>query len=388
MENLKMIQEYLDGTLNDTYQQELFRYLADDALFRDDFNGYVDMKTRLSEYSASASPPEKLTGGIFSALGYSTQLQPESPSSTGPTPVKSSLLKKAGRISSYLAVAVFAWLAASFFLKESGQQDKSFKMAGLTNVQAGDLMENPLNNNSDISTVSINAEAYVHRNSMQPVFNINLKPDYRNTVQIQPFFDPGLTQSIDNKMVEPVKQNPASIPLTLPVLPGPASGQSPHAGLEFNLCSSMSRSFPEIPLPSQISPSISAFNITGYYNLDENHSLGISFGREAFGQEFLEHRDGKPYMIRQNPMLWWYGLAYKYEPDINIFGFIRPYGSMFLGHGTVGPLGRIGLGIILYPDSPVSLLAGFEGSVLAYPVENTFYFTKKAGLNFGIGLNY
>jgi hypothetical protein len=150
-------------------------------------------------------------------------------------------------------------------------------------------------------------------------------------------------------------------------------------------------SSPSSTLPSQTDPYLLNMRGSIFYLADENHSIGIEAGREAFAQRFSQPLAfGTTAHYEQNPIAWWVTAAYRYQsgeltPIPGLRGFIQ---TNIGGALELGPLGRGILGL-QYDIAPGLLFqVGAEGSVLIYKLDKTYFTTRKVGLMYGLSMQF
>jgi hypothetical protein len=146
--------------------------------------------------------------------------------------------------------------------------------------------------------------------------------------------------------------------------------------------------YPNVVLNNS-SPIQYTYNITAYYAINENHKLGVSYGKEQFPQQFNRNIDGKNYQQIQNPYLNYYGVDYKYIPtEIFSQSYVLPYINLLGGATSVGPLAKLQLGGEISIFKRLALTAGIENSLLFYNVDNIIYSTNKVNFVYGINLKF
>jgi hypothetical protein len=144
-----------------------------------------------------------------------------------------------------------------------------------------------------------------------------------------------------------------------------------------------------VDVPSQSNPWFNNMAVGASYNLKKNHEIGAEVGQEAFPQKFERKLYGDDLTYYQNPILFWYGVTYKYSlKQIFVPNVFYPYFQVMGGFTKVGPLGRAQIGLSYSPDKRVTFNLGLEGTALWYNVQKAVYDTKKIGLTYGISISY
>ncbi len=91
---------------------------------------------------------------------------------------------------------------------------------------------------------------------------------------------------------------------------------------------------------------------------------------------------------RVDPTVEWVGVSYRVKGrEIALLDEVRPIAQGTFGLSTVGPLGRLSLGLSWKPDDRVSLTAGVEGRALFYQHENSWYSSQQIGLEYGVEID-
>ncbi|MBR9977646.1 MAG: hypothetical protein KFH87_06110, partial [Bacteroidetes bacterium] len=90
----------------------------------------------------------------------------------------------------------------------------------------------------------------------------------------------------------------------------------------------------------------------------------------------------------QNLLTSWILAGYRHRfGPVRSLGSVEPYLSTGFGATVQAwPLMRAGVGIMYMPDRKVRFHLGIEGSVLAFPYQEKWFTSKRAGLTYGISL--
>ncbi|MDQ1267092.1 MAG: hypothetical protein QG635_2245 [Bacteroidota bacterium] len=149
-----------------------------------------------------------------------------------------------------------------------------------------------------------------------------------------------------------------------------------------------SNSVQDVGLPTNSDSWLRNFGIGAYYKLSPSHSIGIEFGNESFSQQFITTQSGKPDNFRQNPNLFWYGIAYRFTIRDMFGDIIQPFGQLFAGSAEVGALVKPELGMNLRLYQNVSMSAALHWGILIYNVEGNYYNSEKFGLTWGLNYSF
>jgi hypothetical protein len=146
-------------------------------------------------------------------------------------------------------------------------------------------------------------------------------------------------------------------------------------------------SFPNVTIGSRSQPWMENMSVALYYS-DEQDDFGLEFGQEAFSQHYHGVEYGKVVRYEQNLLTSWLlaGYRHRFEPW-RMFGSVEPYFSAGFGSTMQAwPLARAGAGFMYMPDRRVRFQIGLEGTLLAYPYQDTWFTSKRAGLTYGISV--
>lgn len=169
------------------------------------------------------------------------------------------------------------------------------------------------------------------------------------------------------------------------------------------------QSFPDVNVQHNSHKVFENMAISTVYKVTEHHAVGVEYGRENFGQEYLRTRqtptvrladlsimDVTPVpremtvlLTRDNRMLDVVGAVWKLSlPEYGMFGMVYPFMRTFVGATKVGPLGKVRVGLEMFPSNNSMLNVGVEGGMLRYSVENAAYYTSKLNLTFGVAVGF
>lgn len=127
--------------------------------------------------------------------------------------------------------------------------------------------------------------------------------------------------------------------------------------------------------------------VGGYYELDENHAVGIEVGRESLFQSYTQSSNGITTRYEQNYLASWVTGVYQYSlVDLRPLG-VQPFARVGLGAVATGPVGRGMIGA-RYPIGPVSMMAGAEGTYFLYRYGGEWLSTKKIGITVGASVHF
>lgn len=146
-------------------------------------------------------------------------------------------------------------------------------------------------------------------------------------------------------------------------------------------------SFPNVTIGSRSQPWMENMAVALYYS-NEQDDFGLEFGQEPFSQHYHGVEYGKAVRYEQNLLTSWLlaGYRHRFEPW-RMLGSVEPYFSAGFGSTMQAwPLARAGAGFMYMPDRRVRFQIGLEGTLLAYPYQDTWFTSKRAGLTYGISV--
>jgi hypothetical protein len=166
----------------------------------------------------------------------------------------------------------------------------------------------------------------------------------------------------------------------------PAGSTGHLSGLSFELRGFSTATFPSVTVASGSNPWMSDMGIALYYGTGQD-AFGAEFGEEPWAQTYNGIENGKAVRYEQNLMTSWFTANYRHTfEELGQSGF-EPYASAGVGVTFQRwPLMRAGLGLMYTADRRVRFHAGIDGSVLAYPFQETWFSSRKLGLTYGISV--
>ncbi len=420
----KLIHDYLDGELDPIQQDGLFSRIAVDSDVKTEFNQQMKLHVITRNDMGTISPPLQSTNAIFSALGFSipsSQFSGTAGVASGASAgIGTALMLGAKKyfpyaITTILATAITALIFFYFFDKYFATKDDmaSAKHSQIPVVASYDRQPSPVVSSPQNAVLTKREVERLFvktlRETIENMFSSSVPPmiasieqskeqnpinqgnEYRNISK-----SGNRINSLDNSLFagkskdEQIKYS-NYLPVTYALSPfSNFREQQDETRVGFELRNINSKSDQNVSsLPSGSKPWFSNMGAALIYQINNNHSIGVSIGQEQYGQNFTRLTDGVVYSFKQNPMLFWYGLTYKLTlPELLYANVIYPYATVVIGGTTVGPLGRIQAGLTYQPDKRVSFTLGAEASALYYNVQNNIYSSKKLGFTYGIGIHY
>lgn len=146
-------------------------------------------------------------------------------------------------------------------------------------------------------------------------------------------------------------------------------------------------SFPNATIGTRSNPWMENMAVAVYYS-EEQDDFGLEYGQEPFSQHYSGVENGKAVRYEQNLLASWIlaGYRHRFAPWRSL-GSIEPYIATSLGSTfEAWPLARASMGVMYMPDRRVRFHLGLEGSMLAYPYQDKWFNSKRAGLTYGISI--
>ncbi len=189
----------------------------------------------------------------------------------------------------------------------------------------------------------------------------------------------------------------------------PIPGTSVLSNLVVELRQQYGRSYPEVDLPHNSHKVFENMALNIVYKATDHHAFGFEYGREDFGQVYdrtmlvQQYRVPDPNLVqvgsipppstvseyRENRMLDVFGAVWKLSlPEYGILGSVYPYMRTFVGATKQGPLGKVRIGLEMYPSNFSMFNVGIEGGMLRYSVEQSAYYSAKLNYSFGVAVGF
>lgn len=433
MSQKKLLYDYLDGALSSDAEQELFSELASDSSLRSDLNSFRKLDEMTHDDMKSIVTPSAATNEVFSRLGFKIP-------SSGYTPNKASsfsaLRKKYGYIA--LLLLLFGFIGVGSYIAFNYNQLKSnleasklelFKMNksnAMLSQQLDEISELNIaqkeHYEKQIAFLSSTAISSDSRNS------INAADEYSSgshSVSPQSMFDfidenvlientQSIASSRDNRnriistqkaffgggdtelMIMPIIRNSSDafkfeqidLSEVQTLLAGSDSRIAPQKYMIFvegytSLADNTNISNTE----RAMTLNNTAFGLS--YKLSPSHAFGIVLGFENYPQVFNRKVEGLDVVQTQNPVLFYYGVNYRFSPkDWLLKDIVYPYMNVFTGATSIGAIMRSQAGIEWKVYANFAIYAGIDYNLLLYNYDSVIYDTQKTGLKSGISIGF
>ncbi len=422
----KLIHEYLDGDLSPEKEDLLFSGLATSSEFRQEFNSQVKLQIIAQNDMRNISPPLASTSAIFSTLGFSMPSANYLTMHRAPKSQKYHFFNRAftslknimpNLLTTFIASAITGLIlylllngsfssrmgtlasdikssipVSSFVETTPSAQQSTNQQQDLTwlHDEIDGLKKQLRNNNSYWSNqFSLLAQTIAAGESQQE--NPAQDSQLASNDQTIPFNSYTTLQDFRPPRNE---QLTAGFGTSINYTPIPNNIQVPQDGIDnttmgLELHGIATISYPSIKINDGSNPWFSNASIGGFYKISKQHTVGLEVGQEKFGMKFNSIENGKEYQYTQNPMLIWYGAYYRYSAtDLGWKDRFYPFTQIFAGASSVGPVGKLSVGLEYRLAQNVKLSLGIESKRLWYFLQDNTYTSDKTGVNYGISILY
>lgn len=412
MDYSTLLLEFMDGTLNSTDEMALFTALSSNEELRGEFKHLLAMSSSVHSDVQPFITPAESTRAIFEQLGFTPPGLPANPVAANPVVAGSSMRRffpvmassaAASLATAAILFAIFGYPRAASSVADNAIADHSGRQASLERVlsiprsgngiaaEASNGAQNiPASNESRIrevvryvyvpqSTQASQQEAPIQAGTESSEESIS---DVRENISRSSILGTGrlsVSQRFSGTNTVSLPQSGTSL-----FSNWLSSGDAPALTVEVR--NTASESFPNATVDPSAGSLLNNKSITLLYALSDNQSVGVEFGQEPFFQRFEARNTGRRYQYEQMPILSWAGAAYRYS--LSDMGPFSPFGQFVLGGTRLGVLGKLVVGINYAPTSSMHITAGIDGSLLSYPVQNTWYSSYKLGLTYGVGFSF
>lgn len=452
MNHQLLIHDYIDGTLDAVQEDILFAQMAENQSLRAELNEQMRLHRLAKSDMAATSVPPDITASVFGGLGIPLPAEtppPASPLFYGWGKWLS--LATAAILSSVLTVVVLtgwwnsteqhtipqseshitpepsattgantsAALPLPSPIRESGTtHPKRYNYHDNESASSGRTKEGSffssrssrVRNSSSSAAFLKSHTAREKRNTLHEAIQEELALDasYDAAKSAMENIESSTTERREQTVLVPELSSPSlkqegsgapstarpaylhTIPYSAPLYIQP-SGLTESKGLSLMLRGMPFAIFtPNISAISASKPDVNNIGAGLYYAIGDDHEFGIEVGRESYIQQYTRSIGGQSFEYRQNPALYFYGLSYRYTPSFLRIGddWAGIYVQGAAAWAQNGPLFRGGGGIILLPQSRISLFGGGEYSYLYYPVQSTYFSSSKIAFTFGAALRW
>jgi hypothetical protein len=144
-------------------------------------------------------------------------------------------------------------------------------------------------------------------------------------------------------------------------------------------------SAPAVDLPSASDPLFNRMSVSVGYQLDASSHIGITFGQEAFPQQFSGREGRLAVRYEQNLLTPWAAAWYRHTFGALLFDDLHPWAEISAGSTReFWPLMRGGVGLAYDLHPLVRLQAGVDLGVLGYRFQDRWFTTRHLGASYGL----
>lgn len=420
IENLQLIHDFIDGTLDKAQEDKLFMLLNAHEDLRGELKEFVALETTMKSDAAALTPPAASTVSIFSHLGY-TSANGSAPISEGAAQVaKTGAFGsfftrygqgfKSGLFCTVATAIVCLYLINPYLHRMTGQPSlptivsTDIESGASQNRAASDKIRGHAAAQSDAGEMSqpdseglSRGTAQLSRNIRtpltQPLKEANNQAMGEVPKDRKPTFiiarangRPSLAYA-DDEMSH--NETPFGEGEQLSAIPGdPWRGFEGPSGLDLviEVRAHEDWSIPAATVPESGSPLFRNTSMTLFKPFADDWRLGIDLRQEFFYQEFEGvNADGQTVRFIQRPSIVSFSLAGRYT--IDAWGGFSPFVQATLGGTEVGFIGRGMLGLEFTPNRDYTMILSLESSSLLFQHNNSSFWSSKVGLHYGISFH-
>lgn len=429
MEHEIIISDFLDGALSAKEEEGLFSELSQSMELRQELKNQISIKSAIQSDTKAFTPKADSTMSIFSELGFS------------PSPAPISFWQKAGNIissnksiilSSISSAAITALIFILFWNRGDGDFDdynsytqnklaqigvptemhdlysqdiklSEEEIASLSTIEGQSMnnqnanqaeakivykyiyLEKPSDVNTQLSNSNLAEESKKQINNWIKFYSIddftNLENDYKKSIS-----------NLGNKNEEISDFNSISINNGATFTPSFAINDA-NLLSKLNISVEFAGTTNYFAQDVNIEPGneqvLNNTSFAVYFQPFDDWQFGLDYRRENFYQVFRGFDElGNLYEYEQQPNFQTYGINARYMPELVSNNILQAFISSGIAVNNVGVVGRIGGGVIFYPNSFYSFILGIENSTMRFEHQNAAFYTNKYGINFGFSVNF
>jgi len=402
------IQELLDGELDSLYEVDLFAQIASNADLRNEFKQQLALRATVGRDRAALVPPIALTNSLFSGLGFAVPLAGAAAGTAG----GGLLLQWLGKLGLPILSAVTAvgvTIGSGFV--GNGSSNSTIQVSADEPLVTAAESRDAITGESDVqsrieglATQLQKANATIaelrasQRRRQLAASNAELRS--QPTPSAAP---PQVTESPSETPQQTIMPDLSvqrlEISSTLNVMPSASQREFQTQVLDvvtpdYLLYPSFMIQLRGLSLQGMstvsTSPELSWYDnasVAFLYQLSDRSVIGMEIGNEAFPQVFEHNRNGQVIRTEQYPASTWGGITYRHHFDY-LGSSLRPFVQALAGGTRFGPLGRLGAGLQYSPAGSLSFIAGIEGSVSTFTIQDTWYASSKLGFTYGMSVRF
>ncbi|MGQ9819774.1 MAG: hypothetical protein ACUVQ1_07620 [Candidatus Kapaibacteriales bacterium] len=384
--------EYIDNELPPSEEPNLFSMLAQSEELRTEMREQLRISRLVSKDRTNLFPSQTVTMNILSSLGISQSQMNLNSSPFAETHKMSFLQKLKLPVVSALISSIITFLVVFFLIKQdSGDRNNLSKFQI---IQTPPVIISSMENITDNTSYPKKSLNQIVNNEQSPIGLANKKFDsYSNVSKI---FDETLVKfSGKNFSLKRNYQKDLdgfSNYFDLSSLSNKVGIDENNGKYSLIFRGMQGFTFPNPNLASNDALLFSNIGIGFYFLQFSRVQFGVEFGREIFGQRFINSIDDIDFYYEQKPMLYWGAVGAKFHLFDNLWGVndLSSTATLLAGGTPIGgPLVKLLFGLNWTPESSIlGMYLGLESTLLAYQNQNKYYISKKLGLTYGLMLNF
>ncbi|MDT3738420.1 MAG: hypothetical protein RO257_02835 [Candidatus Kapabacteria bacterium] len=385
---------FVDGEANDTEKTTLFNAIAGNTSLQNELQDAIKMNKSAKAFSGISAPPAILTARIMSAAGITTGAAVTGLSGGMTTGFWSGIAGSS--IFKVVASAILGAVVMLGIIKLMERNDYPVNV-NKNNFSESKVTDNlPLNKNTqsiNIAKDTVVKYIYINRQIIQ---------DTDLAIKNQDLSESGRININENDKIKPVINN----------------SEIPEYMIQFDADSELSKtnSIDNMYYDNQLKdfdtdkglfsielsglqklalfPEREEFNLqetmnntsgTVFLNLNQNHSIGLSIGRETF-PIWVADENGE---LGARNSITWYGISYRYDfGNISEFIPLSPYLQLTGAATQNGPFTKAAFGLGWQPDSRVTFYIGYEYSMMIQRYQGHNEYNSKTGLIYSVNVNF
>lgn len=389
----KKIIEYIEGELPPSEEVNLFSLLAQSEELRAEMREELKISRLVLKDRANLLPPQSVTMNLLSTLGFSrSQTNLNSPVPVGTYKISLWQKLKLPLVFALLS-SLITFLIVFFLVKEDSRIGNNLA-SHFQIVQTPPIIVSSIESvseNNSYSRISVNQIS----NGKQNHIGLN-EEKFDNISDISKnFFETQIKSSDESSFLARDFRQDLDVSSNYFALnPSPnKKGFNENKG-KYSLIIRGMQGF-TMPNPNVESNDALLFSNMGigfYFLQFSRVQFGVEFGREIFGQRFINSIDNIDFYYEQKPMLYWGAVGAKYFFSDNLWGIdnLSSTATLLAGGTPIGgPIIKLLLGLDWTPSPSIfGMYLALEGTLLAYQNQNKYYWSKKFGFTYGLMVNF
>lgn len=384
MEYKNYIFDLLDGDISPENETQLFREFALNDELRTSFLNKLNVKLSLSKRQPIISVEASEKSSLFKKLGLAI---PTIPTKNN---VTKRLLPRKDNIFWAGASAIIVFLLTFFlFVPDSNIYNSSFSELTDKKQPIVEKFTTKYIPVSEKESLTMNEEGIEKSIAQKPISNhVYETKETVESTEVFSSFPEKINTSVSINTPENQISNddkPVKIPnIRISENQNLATNnfESPENNFSLELCGS-NYFFPNnILIGPKKWADFNNTDISIYYKLNQDLSIGLEYRRENFYLRYNVSENGIPMIYEQQPNFNTIALAFRYNPFR--IGSLSPFIQLSAGGNNVGSVIRGGLGVKIHYSPMFDFILGADYSLMIFDRENTYYYSNKYGLKYGV----